>query len=367
MFVLFDGRIMGAAPLGDHKPMPGRLPRHLSACGAAVIVAVVPLGCSDEAPTPQSGVVPLEGASGEIDPDGPRIEVDKSYLDFGVVLIGKELQHDFIIRNPGEKTLRLTHEKTSCGCTAAVVTDRDIPPGGSGTVQVRYTPKDSRVFGHHVNVFHNVESLKPVRFDIRGQGRPALVGPRLISMGRLHSGERTERVVPLDMAEGTDLRVEAFGASHSFLEAKVMRDGGRVMLAVAFDGQPAPEPFRGWVWFETDRKQNRRVVIPVTGVVTADLEAEPPRLYLGRVKAGTERSKSVRLSARWGAVGDVDVQVAGPRWVTARVTPAGDEAELTVSLGPEAKAGHSTARVRVSRAGNQWIEIPVHGYVVSGT
>ena len=66
-----------------------------------------------------------------------------------------------------------------------------------------------------------------------------------------------------------------------------------------------------------------------------------------------------------GSVGAVAVEVVGPSWVTAEVTPDGNEAEVVVSLAADAKPGHSVGYVRVRRGNANWIEIPFHGYVIS--
>jgi len=44
----------------------------------------------------------------------------------------------FPFRNPTSETIRITGIETSCGCTSAKADIKEIPPGGSGSVQVRF-------------------------------------------------------------------------------------------------------------------------------------------------------------------------------------------------------------------------------------
>ena len=44
----------------------------------------------------------------------------------------------FPFRNPTSETIKITGIQTSCGCTSAKADIKEIPPGGSGSVLVRF-------------------------------------------------------------------------------------------------------------------------------------------------------------------------------------------------------------------------------------
>jgi hypothetical protein len=44
----------------------------------------------------------------------------------------------FPFRNPTSEIIKITGIQTSCGCTSAKADIKEIPPGGSGSVQVRF-------------------------------------------------------------------------------------------------------------------------------------------------------------------------------------------------------------------------------------
>jgi hypothetical protein len=68
--------------------------------------------------------------------DGPRIEIDPAEHDFGDVQQNQKLAHEFVVTNTGTEELEIRRLSTTCGCTAAITTDRRIPPGGSTKLQV---------------------------------------------------------------------------------------------------------------------------------------------------------------------------------------------------------------------------------------
>lgn len=59
---------------------------------------------------------------------------------FGRVLHGKKLTHVFWLLNRGTDTVTVSHIRSSCGCTAAMVENTRIAPGDSSDLTVTYYP-----------------------------------------------------------------------------------------------------------------------------------------------------------------------------------------------------------------------------------
>ncbi len=60
--------------------------------------------------------------------------------DFGKMEQTQTVEHTFVLKNTCSETIELDGAKTSCGCTAAVVSEKSVPPGGTARINVRYTP-----------------------------------------------------------------------------------------------------------------------------------------------------------------------------------------------------------------------------------
>jgi len=58
--------------------------------------------------------------------------------DFGVIKQGQVVDYIFKITNKGNNTLNIKDITTSCGCTAAVVKNKNILPGDTGEIRVQF-------------------------------------------------------------------------------------------------------------------------------------------------------------------------------------------------------------------------------------
>jgi hypothetical protein len=88
----------------------------------------------------------------------PKIKFKESSWDFGKVKQGATLSHEFVFANEGDATLTIRRVATSCGCTAALVSDQQIQPGKQGKIEVKF---DTRGYGGQVAKIVYVESNDP--------------------------------------------------------------------------------------------------------------------------------------------------------------------------------------------------------------
>lgn len=101
---------------------------------------------------------------------GPKIEVDKTSHDFGMVKEGEVAVHIFKIRNVGDKDLEIKDIRTSCGCTAALLSDKTISPGKTAEIKVTY---DSRgrpgKFRKTITLYSNAENQNQLTLSVYGE------------------------------------------------------------------------------------------------------------------------------------------------------------------------------------------------------
>ena len=62
--------------------------------------------------------------------------------DFGVVQEGNKVEYTFAFDNSGKSNLEIGDIKTSCGCTAALVSKKVLAPGETGTLKVELDTSD---------------------------------------------------------------------------------------------------------------------------------------------------------------------------------------------------------------------------------
>ncbi|MBI5726590.1 MAG: DUF1573 domain-containing protein, partial [Ignavibacteriales bacterium] len=62
----------------------------------------------------------------------------ESQHDFGVIQEGKIVDYTFAFKNSGKKDLEIKDIRTSCGCTAALVSQKLLKPGEAGTLKIEF-------------------------------------------------------------------------------------------------------------------------------------------------------------------------------------------------------------------------------------
>ncbi len=78
---------------------------------------------------------------------GAKIYFPQTTYNFGKVKQGSVVDHTFKFRNNGKETLVVKDIQTSCGCTAALISNKEVKPGEDGTIRVELdtTGKDGKI------------------------------------------------------------------------------------------------------------------------------------------------------------------------------------------------------------------------------
>lgn len=102
---------------------------------AALILAAV-LGLTLTAAWGNGTPGPASAAAA--DAKSARAKFDREKFDFGKVKQGEVLTHEFVFRNVGDDTLVVEKVETTCGCTAALASEKKIAPGKEGKIKVTF-------------------------------------------------------------------------------------------------------------------------------------------------------------------------------------------------------------------------------------
>lgn len=80
--------------------------------------------------------------TGEQSGGAPTIYFPETQHDFGKVSEGEKINYTFRFVNKGESELIIKDVKSSCGCTAALLSSSNIKPGQEGTLKVEFDTKN---------------------------------------------------------------------------------------------------------------------------------------------------------------------------------------------------------------------------------
>jgi hypothetical protein len=87
---------------------------------------------------PETPVPPSPAAAAP----APRIAVEPASFDFGRVVPQRTLHRQFSIRNFGSADLEVKQVSTTCGCTAALLDNKVVKPGGSAALRVSFETRN---------------------------------------------------------------------------------------------------------------------------------------------------------------------------------------------------------------------------------
>ena len=84
---------------------------------------------------------PASDTPQQITPSKARAEAVAVEYDFGAITKQNgKVRTDFVIKNTGRDALIIGDIVTSCGCTSATISEKNIAPGGSATLTATFDP-----------------------------------------------------------------------------------------------------------------------------------------------------------------------------------------------------------------------------------
>ena len=229
--------------------------------------------------TPVAGTSAPQAAKGP----APKIYFPHPEFDFGKVDEGGDITHEFHFKNRGKGTLKISNVSTSCGCTAAVESAKEIPPGGSGTIKatyhtsgrpglatkdIRVTSNDPKTPEYHLKLQMTVE-------------RAVEVQPEHLYMYGVKKGENRVETVRILGKAGKRLRILSVESVQHVVgvtvvalsEEKTGRSGAAVTVSLPVT--QAIGPFTDNLKVKTDNPKKPELDIQVQGEVVGRVQFNP--------------------------------------------------------------------------------------------
>jgi len=243
------------------------MPRRLGSTTSLLAAATLLVACSD---------------SGSASRHPPKIAFGETTYDFGRADQGTTVRHTFGFRNLGELDLSIDNVRAGCDCTAAVSSDRVIPPSRDGTIDVTFdTTNDSGRKTRSVSVYSNDPAQPVVTLALIGEIYATVAAdPPQLYVGKLKPGQTARndvRLLVTDAATVTLGPIEVRGKTvdATWREAAPRESGKR--LQVAINPGAAPGPFTETLVVHTTGARRPTVTIPVTGIVVNEPDVPPAR------------------------------------------------------------------------------------------
>lgn len=195
----------------------------------------------------------------------PALQVAEPSFDFGEVFQGDRVLHVYELTNQGDQPLLINRVVSSCGCTAVLVSARNLPPGGQGELQANFD--SSRFHGDVTKTIYlySNDPLRPVlELQLSGKVRELVaIEPSLVNFGQVKAREPVTATVLLRNQGLKPLNLGAPRSTATELQVKMPKtgfdSGDEVTLQLQLTPKPGHSRFSGYI------------LIPVAGVPRNEL------------------------------------------------------------------------------------------------
>ena len=296
----------------------------------------------------------------------PSIVFDSAYYHFGRVPQNQRISHNFTFRNLGLKPLEVSIESSSCQCTAALMSERRVPPGQAGEVGITYTPKksNSETTVKETVILRTNDPRRPLTIlTVTGKIYPTVkVMPPALNFKELSMDTITDRKLTVVSPNAKVLKLETNSPD---IVARIMdRHKGRTYISVSV--KPSTPPYNSKLFIYTDDMNSPKIEVPIAYEIAAPVTVIPKRVFFGVVKATEDNVNNVNVS-KGNMTGELKIKhiESSSPFVSFKLlaTKTKDNYNLQISIGSEAPAGALKDTITV-HTNQMVIPIPVYAVVM---
>ena len=300
----------------------------------------------------------------------PQLSIPKATHDFGTVLQGTKVTHDFEIKNTGDAPLAIKGIQPGCGCTVANLEKQSLAPGESAMVKATFDTANFQ--GHKVKTIRLLtnDPKSPaaviglqgdVRLDVNAE-------PNRVYFGRVQRSAKLTKEVLITPGSDSSTKILEIDPRSEFIAVSTADVGKGKKLTISLKENVPVGVLRTRVVVKTSSDLNPLISIPVFARVEGDLVANPPDVSFGLLELPLKekQEQTVELknsSARPVKVLSVDSADTNIKTSFKEITP-GKEYQVVVSL-TDGASGQLRSQVKVTTdnpaADQKELIIPVYG------
>ena len=181
---------------------------------------------------------------------GPKIVVQQPEHDFGDIVQGEKVSHNFVVTNTGGDILIITNVRASCGCTAALPDKKELSPGETTNIKVEFDSKGRT--GKQVKTVYVTSNdkdnpqvqlkftgniVKPETANLKAHSGPSLVVPETqYNFGKVPEGKVVDHIFSFTNDGNEKLTIEevktSCGCTAALLSKKELNPGEKGELKI---------------------------------------------------------------------------------------------------------------------------------------
>lgn len=216
----------------------------------------------------------------------PKVVVEVTHYDFGLMVLGTEQSHDYVFKNAGEGILRLARGPMMCKCTIPAVPDQEIKPGESISIKLTWKPVAvASDFSKEAVIWTNDPVTPKINISIKGEVyEDPMAYPAEYNLGDIPWDQEHEGEVHLMSSTSSDLKVDSVEVSHPEWMSVTQTPAD---LAAVFQGtKPRPEPKSGMTMKLNISPSNTVGPFHAWIKVKSNIKAEPTTIAVSGIRTG---------------------------------------------------------------------------------
>ena len=301
----------------------------------------------------------------------PRIEFEAPEYNVGEVWEGEKASHVFPFKNTGDAELVIEKVRTSCGCTAALVSKKNIKPGESGEIEATFNTKRYRgKQGKNIYVATNDPDNRNVKLRLEVTVKTAgHFQPRYLRFGRVLRGEEATGTITF-IPDIPGLKVTGVSAHPDIFSAELNA------AAEGDDGEPVKYPIRvtlspqaaigrhnGSLEITTDHPKAGKLQARMMGEVTGLIKTAPRMLFFNKKNQEKRDEKTITVDYQGeGKIAIPSVESTAKEF-SAGITPSepGRKYEIKVGLKEGTAPGRYRGEIVITTdlAGEEKVTVPL--------
>jgi hypothetical protein len=302
----------------------------------------------------------------------PNIIFSEYYHDFGTLEQEKTLKHVYRFSNTGGERLVISRLRSTCGCMAALLSDKEIPPGGSGQVELTFKsghrrgPQKFRAY-----VTSNDPDEPIVGITLAGKVKAdVVISPRMLRFDDVQKGMGAmQRIIILEGEHRIKIARVDFSSKYLFGQTFPFRlennAGYELVVALSPEAPAGALDEKVTILIEEPRKE--KIEIPVRGNVAGQIAVSPESLFFGFVKKGTSIERRITITNTADDTFTIKELEFGADYLALRLLPVreGREYVIEATLTENAPPGkiEQSLKVFTDSTHQPVIEIPIYAVI----
>lgn len=303
---------------------------------------------------------------------GPRIVFEETSHDFGTVGQSQSVKHVFKFKNAGDATLVISNVRTTCGCTATLLSKKELAPGEEGDVEVTFsTGTRGGPNKKSIMVYSNDPQQPMAKLDISANVLvPVEVRPPRLYWPVKRNQEAIRTIELLYVPEHKFNILELKGTSPAFtVSARPKNDGDShgYFIDIKYDGSLPLGRYTDVITIHTDHPQYQQLRVRLDGKVEGPVTVLPDSVAIGVVQKGQIPTRTIQIfSPEKKDFEVIEIQPTSPL-ISAQMKKdaASNRYQVNVTLSDAPPQGTFSEKliVKTNHPDERVVEVPVYAYV----